>query len=340
MRSAPCSTLLALGLLTLPALAQRPSVAPPVGPPSIDRALLPGARVELVYTPDGVSNGAQELVLWLPSSPTPANGYPVVVQFPGGGWKDPGPLPAEPTGLLAPLRDAGFAVARARYTYVDPQFPGGGVYPSAEEDTLAVVQHLRFKAAEYRLDGERLFLSGRSAGGHGVQAAALWPDRADPEATDQRRESSKPDGVLLASVAATHVPSMLQTFASGLAPYLGGPNPLLQSVPQAAQLAASPTQWVGLDPAGSAQVPFFVIGSPREIVPPLGQPYVLNAVDHKHDPWNAATLWAELQTLGGVHSSLSIYLDTFLTPYTSAQLNRLQQAWLEQLVALMDRGWI
>jgi hypothetical protein len=200
------------------------------------------------------------------------------------------------------------------------------------------VQHLRFNADRYLLDPERLFLMGRSAGGHAVQSALFWPDRADPLARDQRRESSKPDAVLLASVGATHVPTLRQNVNSGLAPYLGGSTGRLSSVPLATQLAASPTRWLTEDPLGAAGVPVFLFGTPRALTLPLGKPYIQDAAPHNHDPWNAATLWLELQGLGGVHSTHSVFVDLETQPFGTEEQFLLQWLWLEYLMLEMDAG--
>ena len=315
---------------------QVPGNLPAPGPVPI---LAPGDRYEGVYTPDGQSNGAQDFVLWLPESPVPAEGYPLVIYVPGGGWREPSPLPEEPTGLNRRLRRRGYAVAQVRYSHIELPFTLAARFPQVERDVQTVVQHVRFHAQTYRIDPDRVLLSGRSAGAHAVQAAAMWPDAAEPSASDQRRESSRPLAVLVASVAATHVPSLRQNVNSPIATYLAG-VPKLAFVAKSKQLEASPTEWVGLDPSGTRSVPFLIVGGPRPVEDPLGMPFVANALDHDHDPWNAYTLWFALRGLGGVHAVHSVFLDYSQIELDYDELFAIEAAWVEYVVTLEGAGLI
>ena len=331
----PLAIALAVALLACSALGQGVVVGPPIvgGPTQI---AVPGARLEVIYTPDGVSNGAQEMAIWLPTSPPPENGYPIVVLFPGGGWRDPGPLPENPGGVLRRFRDRGIAAAFARYSHTE-LFPVGAQFPQAERDTQAVVQHLRFNAAQYRIDPEQIVLSGRSAGGHGVQAAAMWPDAADTRFVDQRRESSKPLAVILNSVGATHVPALKQGLQTGISPYLGT-NFVLGSVPVERQLEMSPTHWLTKYPGEVGAIPFQIFGSPRPLDQRLGQPYVLDVLDHNHNPWNSVQLALELYQVGGVHRVLSEFVDVQATALSVDERQLRQVAWVGFVLQLQRQG--
>lgn len=305
--------------------------------PGAQGLLAPGDRYEGVYTADGVSNGAQDFALWLPESPPPPQGYPLAIFVPGGGWREPGPHGPEPTGLNRVLRRRGFAVARVRYSHSDLPGPTAGRFPAAEQDVQAALQHFRFHAATYRIDPARVFLNGRSAGAHSVQAAALWPDAADLTATDQRRESSRPTAVLLGSLGATHIPTLRQFVNSPIAAYLNGTSRLSQ-VPQARQVEASPTTWIADRPDLARQIPFFIVSSPRAVEAPLGQPFALSAADHNHDPWNALTLWFLLRGTGGAQATHSFYLDTSAAEIENAQLFEYQALWIDYILELQARG--
>ncbi|HWQ14114.1 MAG TPA: alpha/beta hydrolase [Roseiflexaceae bacterium] len=92
-------------------------------------------------------------------------GLPVVVVVHGGGWEsgDAGQLPEVNRYLAA----RGYAVAAICYRLA-PQHP----FPAALEDVLAAVAHLKAHAMELGLDGGRIVLYGRSAGGHLALLAA------------------------------------------------------------------------------------------------------------------------------------------------------------------------
>ncbi len=100
-----------------------------------------------------------KLDLYLPSSPPPPDGYPVVIALHGGAWctgskKDVGWL-----GVLLARR--GVAVACAAYRLA-PRFQ----YPAPLHDCQAAVAWVRRSAAEWQFNPRRVNAFGISSGGH------------------------------------------------------------------------------------------------------------------------------------------------------------------------------
>ncbi len=82
---------------------------------------------------------------------------PVAIHFHGGGWKMFGKHLPE-TEFLA---QAGFCVVSANYRYAQE-----AVFPAQFEDAKAVVRFIRANAAELKIDPNRIFAWGISAGAH------------------------------------------------------------------------------------------------------------------------------------------------------------------------------
>lgn len=87
--------------------------------------------------------------------PTPA---PLVVIVHGGGWM--AGSARELSGWNDWLVEQGHAVAAVDYRLMPT-----GAWPAQRDDVLAVVDHLRARAAEHHIDPSRIVLLGRSAGG-------------------------------------------------------------------------------------------------------------------------------------------------------------------------------
>jgi acetyl esterase/lipase len=294
---------------------------------------LPGLTAR--YAPDGVGNGAQELRLWLPGGERPERGFPVLVVLEGGGWREPSPLPEQPSATHCRYLGAGYAVALVRYTFTSTDFENRGAYPAPELDALHAIQHLRFRAAEYGLDGQRVIGLGRSAGAQGLLAAAYWPDRRDPQASGQAACSSRPDVLLCQALGAAHVPALRQRTVSGLARHLGAQSDLLADVPRERQLEASPLTWLAAAPDVARRIPVHLVSAAKPIEQPTARPFVENAVGHRHEPWNTAVLFAELQALGGVHPEHSRWLSLHETPLEPEAVDAARLLWLEQVLPLL-----
>lgn len=93
--------------------------------------------------------------LYVPHSAKPA---PVVIWIFGGSWK------FGSKGFHVNVRDltrSGIAVASIQY-----RLSGTAVYPAQLDDCRAAVQWLRDNGSRYRIDPQRIGISGESAGGH------------------------------------------------------------------------------------------------------------------------------------------------------------------------------
>ncbi len=97
------------------------------------------------------------------SAPVPAA---IIVH--GGGWVR-GDRRSNVEPLFKPLADAGFAWFSISYTLAANPIMIG----SAVSDVEAAISFIRSHAAEYRIDPERIFLVGESAGGQLAAMAAL-----------------------------------------------------------------------------------------------------------------------------------------------------------------------
>ena len=148
------------------ALLLVPPASAPVEPsaaPITFRQLLSRERAKadhrIPYGPEALNFGE----LWLPQGPGP---HPVVVLIHGGCWRADLPGLELMDYLAEALRRDGKAVWNIEYRRIG----GGGGYPETFMDVAHGVDHLRHIAAPYRLDLDRVVLSGPSAGGH----LALW----------------------------------------------------------------------------------------------------------------------------------------------------------------------
>jgi acetyl esterase/lipase len=101
---------------------------------------------------------------------------PVVVWIHGGGWQS-GTYNNPPPGL-APLLEAGFAVASVQY-----RLSGAAIFPAQIHDVKGAVRFLRAHADEYGLDPSRLAAWGGSAGGHLTSLLATSGGVAELEGT-------------------------------------------------------------------------------------------------------------------------------------------------------------
>ncbi len=111
--------------------------------------------------------------LWLPKTPSPPGGYPVVVLVHGGCWLnsfDVGHLGAANTALA----EAGFAVWATEYRRVGD---AGGGWPGSLKDidqSLETMAELSKKGVA-PLDLQQVALAGHSAGGHLALLASANP---------------------------------------------------------------------------------------------------------------------------------------------------------------------
>lgn len=116
--------------------------------------------------------------LWVPeTAPDSKAGYPTFVYFHGGGF-----VAGDKSGFdPAPYLEKGYAVVSGNYRFVDGKET---LSPAPMLDAARVIQFLRTKAEDWKLDSERICVSGSSAGA----VITLWigyhDDLAEPGSED------------------------------------------------------------------------------------------------------------------------------------------------------------
>ena len=142
----------------------------PMTPASM-RALMdrptPGPEIPVAQVRDvEIAGGAGPIGARL-YHPRPGNTLPVIVFLHGGGWVL-GTLDTHDRLARALARDTGCAVLSLAYRLA-PEHP----FPAALEDTLAAIEALPSRAAEFNVDADRYAVAGDSAGGNLAAATAL-----------------------------------------------------------------------------------------------------------------------------------------------------------------------
>ena len=107
--------------------------------------------------------------LYIPREP---GKYPAVVAIHGGGWQNGNPDNYQFWGAY--LASRGYVVFSATYRLVK----GAKLFPESVHDVRAAVQYVRAKAADLKVDPERIGMMGDSAGGHLVAMVGLAGDDA------------------------------------------------------------------------------------------------------------------------------------------------------------------
>ncbi len=109
---------------------------------------------------------------WTPEGPGP---FPAVILVHGGGWsagdKSGGPRKGYMLPMHAPLERAGFAWFSINYRLA-PKHP----FPACIEDVETAIRWLKARAESYKIDRNRIAISGESAGAHLVALAAVRAD--------------------------------------------------------------------------------------------------------------------------------------------------------------------
>ena len=152
----------ASGLPTVPVVAQDSRAQPSVAAPLMDVEVRKG--VEYVKHDGVVLTGD----LYVPKA---AGKYRVVVAVHGGGWQ--GGNSGNYTSWGNWLSQRGTALFAINYRLAKP---GAPTYPQAVHDLRAAIQYVKAKAADLKIDPERVALMGDSAGGHLVALVALAGD--------------------------------------------------------------------------------------------------------------------------------------------------------------------
>jgi acetyl esterase/lipase len=204
-----------------------------------------------------------ELDLYLPPPPegtrpggAPIDAAPVVVVIHGGSWQGGGPeqLPR----LNSVLAHHGYAVAAIAYRHAP-----GHAFPAQLEDVASAITYLKRRSRDLGLDGDRMALLGRSAGGQLALLAAYtlrdpsirgvvsfygptdlawgWANPSPPRVHDSRGILAAYLGGSPETHAATFAAASPITFAADAVPtlLLHGARDELVSVEHARRLAAA-----------------------------------------------------------------------------------------------------
>jgi len=103
---------------------------------------------------------------------------PAMVFIHGGGWRA-GSKDNVPQWLLQAVADGWLSVISVEYRFTDV-----APHPAQTSDCLRAIQFVRQHAAKWKIDPDRIGVTGGSAGGHLSLWVALHDDVADPKSTD------------------------------------------------------------------------------------------------------------------------------------------------------------
>ncbi len=125
----------------------------------------------------------QALDIYLAQSETPV---PAMIYIHGGGWRA-GSKNQIPGILAKGVAEGRFSVVSVEYRFTDV-----AIHPAQVNDCVRAVQFVRQHAAEWRIDPERIGVTGGSAGAHLSLWVALADDAADADSEDPvARQSSR-----------------------------------------------------------------------------------------------------------------------------------------------------
>lgn len=129
------------------------------------------------------AHAAQKLDVYLAESATP---LPAMVFIHGGGWRG-GSKHGVPGWLLNAVRERWLSVVSVEYRFSDV-----APHPAQVNDCLRAIQFVRHNAAKWKIDPQRIGVTGGSAGGHLSLWVALHDDAADAKSSDPvARQSSR-----------------------------------------------------------------------------------------------------------------------------------------------------
>ena len=200
--------------------------------------------------PGALGDGPEDRPALQLVSPTEESTGAAVIVCPGGGYHHLAPHEATPVGEW--LARNGVTAFILRYRLA-PKYR----YPAQILDVQRAIRTVRAKAAEFKIDPERIGILGFSAGGHLASSAATHFTAGDANAADPiERVSSRPNGQILIYPVITFGPECHGGSRAGL---LGS-----DATPEMMALFSNETQVTAETP------PAFLVHSTEDTsVPPL-----------------------------------------------------------------------
>lgn len=127
------------------------------------------------------SHASQKLDVYLAKVDTRV---PTMIHFHGGGWRG-GSKNSVPAWLLNAVRDGWMNVVSVEYRFTDV-----APHPAQVNDCLRAIQFVRHNTEKWKLDPERIGVTGGSAGGHLSLWVALHDDVRDAASADPVKKQS------------------------------------------------------------------------------------------------------------------------------------------------------
>jgi acetyl esterase/lipase len=125
----------------------------------------------ITYTTPGMA--PEQLDLYLPAGTPPPGGWPIILAFPGGGWR--WASRKQYGEEVAVLTKAGFAVAGVDYAYAGSTPNGSHTWPGPLEDAQQAVRWAREHASQFHLNPDQVVAMGDSAGANLALLLATYP---------------------------------------------------------------------------------------------------------------------------------------------------------------------
>jgi acetyl esterase/lipase len=204
------------------------------------------ARVEKNVIVGMYSGLALVMDVHYPANP---NGYGIV-HISGSGWRRPlaydAPLLSErQVGIFGqPLVEQGYTVFSVNHR-ATPRFR----FPAPLEDVQRAVRFIRYHAADYAIDPNRIGAVGGSSGGHLVSMLAVLDGIGDPDDPDPINRVSAKVQTVVARAAPSDLAKIETVSGTRLIALLMGalPSPNPQSLEALAYREASPINYVSAD---------------------------------------------------------------------------------------------
>jgi acetyl esterase/lipase len=240
-------------------------------PESVDSSAGPARVISgITYAPTGSTPA--KLDLYLPAGAAPQGGWPIVLAFPGGGWRW---ASRQQYGReVAALTSYGFAVAGVDVAYASNN-PGGSIgWPGNLQDAEYAVRWVDAHAANLHLNPARIVAMGDSAGANIALLLGTYPDVK--VASDSAPPASSSPASHVAAVVDFYGPTDMTALYNASRP---DALPYIVS-----DLGGSPTQYPGryqaaspLTYVNSGTPPILIVQGLKDHTVPASQSLALDA---------------------------------------------------------------